>query len=85
MPNDIPEIDCLAAVRQLWDYLDEELTDDRMAIVRNHLAQCERCLPHHDFAKHFLASVRATREERLMPPRLRVRVMERLTEAVYLG
>jgi anti-sigma factor RsiW len=64
---DVPDIDCLTAVRQLWDFLDDELTDERMAMVRQHLAQCRRCLPHHDFAKLFLQAVRATREEHLMP------------------
>ena len=28
-PREPPVIDCLTAVRQLWDYLDDELTDER--------------------------------------------------------
>jgi anti-sigma factor (TIGR02949 family) len=82
-PNDVPEIDCLTAVRQLWDYLDQELTEDRMAMVRKHLASCERCLPHHDFGKRFLEALRATRAEQLMPPEVKARVMELLAEAGY--
>ena len=32
--RDAPEtIDCLTAVRQLWDYLDEELDEARFAAV----------------------------------------------------
>jgi len=85
MPNDTRDIDCLTAVRQLWDYLDEELTDQRMDTVRRHLVRCERCLPHHDFARHFLDAVRATRDERLMPAELRARVMQLLAEAGFAG
>ena len=37
--------DCDAVMRQLWDYLDGELTLDREAAVRAHLAVCKRCYP----------------------------------------
>ena len=30
-------IDCRSAVQKLWDYLDEELTPERMDAVREHL------------------------------------------------
>ncbi len=85
MPEHAQEIDCLTAVRQLWDYLDEELSEERMAAVRHHLARCERCLPHHDFSRRFLEALHETRKERVMPPELRLRVMERLTEAGFVG
>ncbi|MDF2772664.1 MAG: putative zinc-finger, partial [Geminicoccaceae bacterium] len=42
------ELDCRTAVQQLWDYLDHELTPERMAEVRRHLERCGQCLPHHD-------------------------------------
>jgi len=85
VPNDIPDIDCPMALRQLWDYLDQELTDDRMSMVRQHLAKCSRCLPHRDFAQHFLEALRTTREQRLMPPEVRTRVMEKLAAAGFSG
>lgn len=81
MPNDVPDIDCLTAVRQLWDYLDQELDDRQMAIVRQHLEQCRSCLPHHDFGRQFLQALHAARDAGLMPPETRRRVMERLTQA----
>jgi len=83
VPNAVPDIDCLTAIRQLWDYLDQELTPDREAMVRQHLQKCARCLPHHDFARHFLDAVHATREEHLMPPEVKRRVMDVLAEAGY--
>jgi anti-sigma factor (TIGR02949 family) len=81
--EDVPDIDCSTAVRQLWDYLDQELTEERMAMVRQHLQTCDHCLPHHEFGRRFLEALRATREEQLMPPEVKARVMELLAEAGY--
>jgi anti-sigma factor (TIGR02949 family) len=78
-----PDIDCLTAVRQLWDYLDAELSEERMAAIRRHLTGCERCLPHHDFARRFLDALSATREDQRMPPDVRARVMHLLADAGY--
>ena len=76
------EIDCRSAVQQLWDYLDEELTPERMADVRRHLERCGSCLPHHDYARVFLAALAAAREGDMRAPEaLRRRVMENLRAA----
>ena len=40
-----PMLDCDSVMRQLWDYLDGELTEDRMEAIRAHLAMCSRCMP----------------------------------------
>src|SRR5512147_1157928 len=83
MPNEVRHIDCSMAIKQLWDYLDLELTDDRMAEVRQHLDECKRCLPHADFARRFLDAIQATREEHAMPPAVREKVMRRLAESGF--
>jgi anti-sigma factor (TIGR02949 family) len=83
MPDAIRQIDCLEAVRQLWDYLDQELTDDRMAEVRQHLEQCERCLPHHDFGRLFLEALHAGRNRKLMPAVARLHVLSALAQAGF--
>ena len=84
MTSRTAEIDCTAAVQQLWDFLDEELTDDRMEAVRRHLASCSRCLPHQAFAESFLAALAATREpDRRAPEELRIRVLTTLQSAGY--
>lgn len=83
MPNDTRDIDCRTAVRQLWDFLDQELDDARMAAVQHHLDQCRSCLPHHDFGRQFLDALRAARELKLMPAEVRSRVMQRLVEAGF--
>jgi len=72
-------------MRQLWDYLDEELTDARMAAVRDHLESCAGCLPHHDFAKAFLAAVASTRGFGGCPPTVRARVLDRLRSEGFLA
>lgn len=78
------EIDCHTAVQRLWDYLDEELTPERMQEVRFHLERCARCLPHHDYARVFLAALASAREaEPPAPETLRRRVMENLRAAGF--
>jgi len=78
------EIDCRTAVQQLWDYLDEELTPERMDEVRRHLERCGSCLPHHDYARVFLAALSSAREgDARAPEALRHRVMENLRAAGF--
>jgi anti-sigma factor (TIGR02949 family) len=78
MPDDIRDIDCQSAVRQLWDYLDGELSDERMVEVRRHLEHCERCLPHEDFGRRFLEALHASRRRQLIPPEVRQHVLAAL-------
>lgn len=83
MHNETRGIDCHTALMRLWDYLDEELTDDRMLEVRRHLEICQHCVSYHDFARRFLIALQATREERVMPVELRARVLQRLAESGF--
>ena len=78
------DIDCRTAVQQLWDYLDEELTPERMDNVRRHLERCGSCLPHHDYARVFLTALAAARDDDARAPdALRHRVMENLRAAGF--
>jgi anti-sigma factor (TIGR02949 family) len=77
MPN-THSFDCTSAMRQLWDYLDDELTEDRMRLIHEHLAKCKDCHPHAHFASRFLAAVRQTREDAPLPDSLRERVRRAL-------
>ena len=76
-------LDCQAAMRQLWDYLDGELSEERMEAMRAHLAVCARCYPHYDFERAFLEALAATRREHVAPGALRERVMAALREAGF--
>ena len=81
MPDETRAIDCRTAVQQLWDFLDEELTAERMRAVHQHLQQCAHCLPHAQFAERFLAALQATRDDRPCPSVVRRRVMDALATA----
>lgn len=83
MPDGIREIDCQSAVRQLWDYLDGELDDQRMVEVRHHLLTCKKCLPHAEFGRRFIQALSRARERHVMPPAVRKQVMSALTEAGF--
>ncbi|MEP7346817.1 MAG: zf-HC2 domain-containing protein [Gemmatimonadaceae bacterium] len=83
MLNEARDIDCHSALKQMWDYLDFELTDERMAEVRKHLVLCQHCLQHADFARRFLDALQATRGGTEMPAELRVTVLRHLAESGY--
>jgi anti-sigma factor (TIGR02949 family) len=83
MPNDMPPLDCATALQELWDYLDEELTVDRMQDIRTHLHKCSPCLSHAEFAEQFLDALRRSRDERLCPHETRLRVMMTLRSAGF--
>jgi anti-sigma factor (TIGR02949 family) len=65
-------------MRQLFDYLDGELTGERMAAVRDHARACRSCYPHYDFEKLLLETLGELREKSPAPGELRARVMAAL-------
>lgn len=79
-----PHLDCRAAMRQLWDFLDQELTADRMEAMRAHLESCRPCQSHVDFERAFLDAVARVRQERPVSPDLRTRVMEVLKREGFI-
>jgi anti-sigma factor (TIGR02949 family) len=83
MPDEIRSIDCTDAVRQLWDYLDNELDDQRMVEVRQHLLTCKACLPHAEFGRRFIQAVSRARERHVMPPGVRNQVLSALASAGF--
>jgi anti-sigma factor (TIGR02949 family) len=76
-----PPIDCRQAMRQLWDYLDGELTPARMDAVREHLHVCAMCYPHYEFEKQMLEALSAAQQDEPAPGDVRARVMSKLREA----
>ena len=85
MPDEVHTIDCGMAIRKLWDYLDEELDDQRMAEVRRHLDECSSCLPHAEFSEKFLAALNKVRARHVMPPEARAQLMAALASAGFSG
>lgn len=56
-PSTSAPIDCHAAVRQLWDFLDGELDATRVAAITAHVEHCRSCTEHYAFARSFLSAV----------------------------
>jgi anti-sigma factor (TIGR02949 family) len=83
MPDNVREIDCQTAVRQLWDYLDAELDDQRMSEVERHLETCSHCLPHAEFGRRFLEALGRVRDRHVMPPAARSQVLATLSAAGF--
>ena len=73
--NAVPMLDCESVMRQLWDYLDRELTPDRMAAIRAHLELCKRCYPQYEFERSFLEAVGGSMREHSNLEGLRARLM----------
>ena len=83
MPDEIRSIDCDMAIQKLWDYLDQELDDQKMAEVRRHLEECSSCVPHAEFSEKFLTALNDVRQRHLMPSEARAQVMAALAEAGF--
>lgn len=73
-----PMLDCESVMRQLWDYLDGELTPDRMVAIRAHVEMCTRCYPQCEFERSFLDAVATSAREHPALDSLRAKVGEAL-------
>lgn len=83
-----PMLDCDAVMRQLWDYLDGELTPARTEAIREHLALCARCFPQLEFERafrHTRPDGSRTRELRGASGPRRLRVAHRRIRGVIPG
>lgn len=76
-------LDCDEVMRQLWDFLDHELTPDAEAAVKAHLALCKRCYPQLDFEESFLRALAASRREHSRPEEIKARVLAALEADGY--
>ncbi len=81
MSNDAmsaPMLDCESVMRQLWDYVDAELTPERMEEIRMHVEMCQRCYPQYEFERSFLDAISARRRTHSDPERLRASLLAAL-------
>ncbi|NUQ12981.1 MAG: zf-HC2 domain-containing protein [Gemmatimonadaceae bacterium] len=83
MREPIRDIDCLTAVRHLWDYLDQELDEPRMLEIEHHLEICQDCLRHAEFDRRFLDALSRMRERSELPSAIRSQVLAALEAAGY--
>ena len=74
----VPMLDCGSVMRQLWDYVDGELTPQRMEEIRVHVEMCQRCYPQYEFERSFLDAIASRRRTHSDPERLRAKLLEAL-------
>lgn len=60
-------IDCTEAVRQLWDYLENDLTTENREKVDDHLAFCRRCCGEVEFAEELREVMKGAARPHLPP------------------
>ena len=75
-----PMLDCESVMRQLWDYLDGELTPEHMDAIRAHIEMCKRCYPQYEFERSFLNALAARQRMHSDPERFRTKLMASLRE-----
>lgn len=72
---------CEEVFRRLEDYLDRELSEGEMRMVREHLETCAVCALEHDFERHVLDDVREKLRRIEMPAELEARVAHAIERA----
>jgi len=70
--------DCGEALRQLYVFLDGELTPDLRTVIRTHLDRCACCLEAFDFEAELRVVVSTCCRGDEVPEQLRVRVVQAL-------
>ena len=73
-----PMLDCESVMRQLWDYVDAELTPQRMDEISVHVEMCQRCYPQYQFERSFLDAIAARRRTHSDPEALRAKLIQAL-------
>ncbi len=81
----MPMLDCEAVMRQLWDYLDRELTATSMHDIEMHLESCDKCRPQADFRRAFRGAIHDARQDAGDTTALITRIRAALQAAVRDG
>jgi anti-sigma factor (TIGR02949 family) len=77
-------IECEAAVRAMYDYLDSRLDALAATRVTSHLETCRACAAHYTFARRLLDHLPAAVPVTDVPQELRHRITSALTAAGYV-
>jgi mycothiol system anti-sigma-R factor len=80
-PNQAMDDDCEQILREIYPFLDGELTDAGRAEIRLHLDECLECLGIYDFHAELRAVIAQKCREQAMPSGLVDRVRRCLGEA----
>jgi mycothiol system anti-sigma-R factor len=71
-------MNCRECLDYLYEYLDQELTAEVRARVREHLEDCEPCGEQADFERSFLKFIEARCRSRGAPPQLKRKILQDL-------
>lgn len=69
---------CAEAFRRLDDYVDRELAPDELALVAEHLEECERCASEFGLERELLDGVRDRLRRIRVPDGLMERIRQKL-------
>jgi anti-sigma factor (TIGR02949 family) len=78
VPDRHDPTDCGEALRELYVFLDGELTPDRRTMIRTHLDRCACCLEAFDFEAELRVVVSTCCRRDQVPEHLRIRVVQAL-------
>jgi mycothiol system anti-sigma-R factor len=71
---------CAEALKELYVFLDGELTTERRTMIRSHLDHCTHCLEAFDFEAELRAVISTRCSGDVVPDRLRAAVAEVLAQ-----
>jgi mycothiol system anti-sigma-R factor len=75
--HDDNDVDCQAALTELYTFLDGELTESRRSLIAHHLDDCNPCLEIYDFEAELRMVIQKRCQEEV-PESLRLRVEAQL-------
>ena len=78
MTGPAPELDCRTAMRQLYDFLDNELSDTAVLQLRTHLQRCRACFDHAAFERDLLAAINQAGKKMVAPASLLERIRQQV-------
>ncbi|MEW6153996.1 MAG: zf-HC2 domain-containing protein [Actinomycetota bacterium] len=71
-------ISCSEAVRQLWEFLENELPESDRAKVDEHLGACLRCCGEAEFAGELREFIAERGKDESLPPEVRTALLSTL-------
>jgi mycothiol system anti-sigma-R factor len=77
--HDHGEVDCEAALAEIYTYLDGELTEEKRQLIAGHLEGCNPCIEAFDFEAELRMVVSTKCRNDEVPEALRVRIFQKLT------
>jgi mycothiol system anti-sigma-R factor len=74
------ETDCASVLEHVYEYIDQEMADDDLATVKEHLEECTPCLAEYGLEQTVKALVHRCCSE-TAPEDLRVKVLSKIRQA----